>query len=588
MKLREKLRATLVQTFGTARLDESVRSAFEAGVAGVDDATLPQEGDVVGGCYRLVSRLGEGMFGRVYVAERTDVPEHRVALKVMSRAAYAGRNVERELVMLAAATHPHIVQLKDHGVTDDYVWLTMPLYHGETLLERLDRGPLTLREAHAIFLPIARGVQSLHARGLRHQDIKPDNIFLATFEDAVHPVLLDLGVAVEQNATFVAGTALYAAPEQIIALGGLKGDARLDERMDVYCLATTLLRSLVGEERFPGAKARTPYEIASAFAERERHPLADDALPGLRGEPRARLVLALQRWMTSDAARRPTAEELATQLDVLLEQEREAARVIEQNLARQEASYRRMRGALTFVVVGTVAAALFGVSKRETLRLAAELERERALGAASFDKLDTCVAAHQIAERETASCRDELAAATARHADALRVAETSLDETSDGLTRKLSYANTMLNRCEAESEQAAAAWAEERAGLAAERQAVEQTLERARSEWKTRREELEQKRSEAEQATERCATTREACEAAKDAIAVERDACFLALPAAPAAAKPAPPALPADPGAKPSVSAPAEVKAKAAPPAVPPTPPPAAPPPGPAPTPAAE
>jgi len=153
-----------------------------------DPDGLPLEGDVVGGHYRLVTQLGEGTFGRVYIAERTDVREHRVALKVTSREVYGRRNVVRELTMLAAASHPHIVQLKDHGLTEDYVWLTMPLYEGETLEERLSRSPLSLREAYEIFLPIARGVEALHERGLRHQDIKPENIFLAQFSGRLHPV----------------------------------------------------------------------------------------------------------------------------------------------------------------------------------------------------------------------------------------------------------------------------------------------------------------------------------------------------------------------------------------------------------------
>ncbi|MEQ9319069.1 MAG: protein kinase, partial [Polyangiaceae bacterium] len=351
----------------------------------------------------------------------------------------------------AAATHPHIVQLKDHGMTADYVWLTMPLYDGETLEQRLERGPLGLREAHEIFLPIARGVQALHARGLRHQDIKPDNIFLATFEDRVHPVLLDLGVAVERTATFVAGTALYAAPEQLVALGGLQGRADLDEKMDVYCLGTTLLRSLVDEPLFPGHDATTPFEIANAFEIRERQPLHDDALPTLRGEPRERLIRALRRWMTREAAQRPSADELATQLAVLLEQEREAAELIEQNLRRQEAGYRRVKVALAGVALLTGMGVLYGVSKRETFRLAAELQRAKAAGAASFEELDTCAAAHQLAKTEAESCqiaRDEQAAS---HAHASTRAASAHAAEAETLTRKLSYANTRLETCETTS-----------------------------------------------------------------------------------------------------------------------------------------
>src|ERR1041384_4977598 len=138
------------------------------------------------------------MFGKVYVAQRVDVPEHQVALKLLPRSLYAGRNVERELVMLATVGHPHMVQLKDHGTTDEYVWLTMPVYDGETLYDRLKRGPLDLREAYDIFLPIAHALEALHAAGLRHQDIKPENIFLAVFAGRIHPILLDLGAAAER------------------------------------------------------------------------------------------------------------------------------------------------------------------------------------------------------------------------------------------------------------------------------------------------------------------------------------------------------------------------------------------------------
>jgi len=553
MTERRKLRATLVQTFGTPCLTESVRSSFGP-FDRVDRSTapggteremasdaLPDVGDVVGGCYRLVRRLGEGMFGRVYLAERTDVKEHRVALKVINRAVYAGRNVERELVMLAAATHPHIVQLKDHGMTADYVWLTMPLYEGETLEERLERGPLGLREAYEIFLPIARGVQALHARGLRHQDIKPDNIFLATFEDRVHPVLLDLGVAVERNATFVAGTALYAAPEQLIALGGIAGRAELDEKMDVYCLGTTLLKALVGESMFPGHDAKTPFEIASAFEIREERPLHPDALPILRGEPRERLDRALCRWLQREAAQRPSAEQLATQLSVLLEQEREAAELIEQNLRRQEAGYRRVKLALAAVALLTGVGVLFGVSKRQTFHLAAELERAKAAGAASFEELDTCSAAHQLAKTEAASCRAEREQEARSHQEATAAALAAHAAETASLTRKLSYANTRLDGCVKDAEEAIAAWAVERdeltQELTAERRAVEDELARARATWEERRAALTKKRDAFDEARRQCETKlsgledqKNRCEERVASVSRERDACLLVLP----------------------------------------------------------
>ena len=121
------LRTTTVQAFALTMADPSRRTgvAPRSSEAGPDsDPTpapmlaLPDVGDVVGEHYKLVRLLGQGMFGKVYVAQRLDVPEHQVALKLLPRSLYAGRNVERELVMLATVGHPHVVQLKDHGTTD--------------------------------------------------------------------------------------------------------------------------------------------------------------------------------------------------------------------------------------------------------------------------------------------------------------------------------------------------------------------------------------------------------------------------------------------------------------------------------------
>src|SRR5258707_858918 len=81
---------------------------------------------------------------------------------------------------------------------------------------------------------IVRAIEALHVAGLRHQDIKPDNIFLATFAGRLHPVLLDLGVAAEKDSSFIAGTALFAAPEQLLAIIGVPGAIPLSEKMDTY------------------------------------------------------------------------------------------------------------------------------------------------------------------------------------------------------------------------------------------------------------------------------------------------------------------------------------------------------------------
>ena len=475
---------------------------------------LPNEGAIIGGHYRLVRRLGEGMFGRVFVAERTDVREHRVALKVMTHAVYENRNVERELTMLAAASHPHIVQLKDHGVTGDFVWLTMPLYEGETLAQRLERGPLCLREAYDIFVPIVRGVQALHERGLRHQDVKPENIFLARFSDTTYPVLLDLGVAVEKTSEFVAGTVLYGSPEQVMALAGLGGVQGLTERMDTYCLATTLLRALVGEEPEATTPPSSPLAIANWFERRERQPLALDALEDLTGAPRAMLIDALRHWLQRDPAERATAKEMAEELDVLLEQEREAALAIENAIAKQQVAFQRVRIALGAMAVLAAAAGFYTFSKRETLRLASELQRARTEGAASFDKLDTCIASHELERRKSERCEDDHRETEEEHSRAMTNISQGRESALQAVERKSELLRFRLHTCHEDAEKTASDGAREKGELA--------TLWTGRSEaWSTERSTLVGERDDIRR--DRDDTKRDRDEFKRDRDDIKRD-----------------------------------------------------------------
>lgn len=368
---------------------------------------LPRIGDLVGNVYRLTRLLGAGMFGKVYVAQREDVPEHQVALKILPRSHYAGRNVERELVMLATVGHPHVVQLKDHGMTNDYVWLTMPVYEGETLDVRLSRKPLALREAYEIFTAVARGLEALHGAGLRHQDIKPENIFLAVFGGRVHPILLDLGAAAEREAAFVAGTALYASPEQ---LAQLRGDinASLSEKMDTYCLGATILVSLIGEARFPGTEANSLEELLNSLKVRATHPLPDDALSDVEGEPRDLIEDALRRWLAIDPAKRPTMKALASQLDVLLEPEREIERAKVRAQDKQRALLQRFQVAVVVLMLAAAGTALWFFSQREKLRLMSEVETAKAAGKETLGNLDMCIASYVKAQSDHDKCNRDL------------------------------------------------------------------------------------------------------------------------------------------------------------------------------------
>ncbi|WP_437678546.1 protein kinase domain-containing protein [Sorangium sp. So ce131] len=554
------LRTTIVHAFAVTVVDQSSSQRSDAARSTDDPSSssgtrgpsiLPDVGHVVGGLYRLGRLLGQGMFGKVYVAQRVDVPEHQVALKLMPRSLYAMRNVERELVMLATVGHPHVVQLKDHGMTAEYVWLTMPVYEGETLAQRLQRSPLSLREAHDIFLPVARGLEALHAAGLRHQDVKPDNIFLARFAGRVHPILLDLGVAAEREASFCAGTALYASPEQLRALNGFPGVVPLSEKMDTYGLATTLLYALVNPRDFPGESAQTRTELAEAHDVRADKPLVDNALPHLTGRPREMFQEALRRWLAIDPNERPSMTQLAEELDVLLEPEREAEREAERLRIKQKTSYLRVRIAAGAMTLVGCAVALLGVSKRETLRLANELEQARQKGAESFDKLDTCVASHQIAEAEVNACRGAREQDRADFNQTLATLQKTGSMTEAEHAREIQALHaTQAARLKACEDSAAAA---EKATMEGRERLAE--AEKARAALATERDEAkglaEQRAAELAAASQ----LRAACDAERASCIAERDR-LKAQPVDPGSA-PASPAPAAASGALPQLPSPA-------------------------------
>lgn len=358
---------------------EGVSPTDEAGApppsfAAVDTAQLPDCGEKVGGHWMLRSLLGEGAFGRVFAAE-DEFTGQQVALKVVGLRRYPREYAEHELRALAAIAHPNVVQLNEHGVeagaSEPYLWYTMPLYKGADLARLLKtEGCLSLARAHAVFTRIAGGVCELHALGLRHQDIKPENIYLATMAGVAehHPVLLDLGGAARHDAARpLVATFPFAAPEQSETLiGSLLGDAHppLTEKVDVYALAATLLFSLIGrqlpghdiaqndthDDSSPAALLTLRSQLQAVHAARAQDPLSG-ALPHVTGAGRERLSRAFQRWLAPDPALRPSSSEFLEQLSVLLEWDAE--------LTRKQAT-RHFRGTLLGVVGGLSLAACMG------------------------------------------------------------------------------------------------------------------------------------------------------------------------------------------------------------------------------------
>ena len=208
------------------------------------------------GPYRILAPIGRGGMGEVYHAA-DDRLGRSVAVKVLPSelAADAARRLrfEREARAIAALNHPNICAVYDVGREGDVAFLVMELLEGESLADRVRRGPIAYEVAHPIALTILETLAAVHERGLIHRDLKPANIFLTR-----HGVkLLDFGLARElkgaavpdSGATepgLVMGTPRYLAPEQ------LRGQV-VDERTDVFAAGAVIYEMLTGRPAFERA-----------------------------------------------------------------------------------------------------------------------------------------------------------------------------------------------------------------------------------------------------------------------------------------------------------------------------------------------
>jgi serine/threonine protein kinase len=282
-------------------------------------------GTIVGGRYAIEARVGLGAFGDVYRAKDTEVPGHVVALKLLHQAAHsktAKQAALRELRLIASVFHPSIVQFKDHGWFDERLWFVMPWYDGETLESRLQREPLSRAEALKIFQPLARALAAMHAAGVRHQDVKPENIFLARIpgfgEDDVTPVLLDLGVAATEAEMVVAGTPTYFAPEVAAQFASVDRKPPVTHKADVFALALALRNALEPE---------TQEDVAAGAVDTFIEYRSKETPSAPKRRPLRYLKPSFDRWLSWDAELRPSADDLAAELSVLSLPEERKARI---------------------------------------------------------------------------------------------------------------------------------------------------------------------------------------------------------------------------------------------------------------------
>ena len=230
------------------------------------------------GPYEIVSSLGAGGMGEVYRARDPRLGRD-VAVKIVSGEGPPSperlRRFEQEARAVAALEHPGILAVHDVGTHEGCAYLVFEVLEGETLRERLSRGPIPVRKAVEIGGQIGAALAAAHARGVVHRDLKPENTFLVR-EGRVK--LLDFGLArltqapddtgervtrTDTDRGAWMGTPGYVSPEQ------LRGGAA-DARSDIFALGAVLYEMLCGRRAFDGG---TRADTLSAILDRDPPPM---------------------------------------------------------------------------------------------------------------------------------------------------------------------------------------------------------------------------------------------------------------------------------------------------------------------------
>jgi serine/threonine protein kinase len=253
---------------------------------------MAKAGDVVGSKYRLIHPLGIGGMGTVWRAEHLDLRQH-VAIKLLDargpKAERAVRRFQREAQIAASIHHRNIVYISDFGIGGGEPYLVMELLAGVPLSERMVVGePLSVGAFLRLMEETLQGLSAVHAAGVVHRDMKPENIFLVRQSDGgTFPKLLDFGVSrsTERNQGHtitregvVMGTPEYVSPEQ--ARG-----RPADVRSDIYSLGVVMYEALAGRLPF---QADNPADLIVAVL--NAHPVPLSSFRPDLGEGVAQLV----------------------------------------------------------------------------------------------------------------------------------------------------------------------------------------------------------------------------------------------------------------------------------------------------------
>lgn len=312
--------------------------------------------------------IGVGGYADVFLYEQ-QLPKRNVAVKVLLADAISSEQQQRQFtaeanLMARVSTHPYIVSVFQAAVaTDGRPYLVMEYYPGANYLERVRRERFSVAEVLRTAIQIASAVETAHRAGILHRDIKPANILTSEYG---RPGLTDFGIAApdEQVGDDSEGVSIPWAPPEAF------GNARLDERADVYSLAATVYHLLAGRSPFevPGG-SNTPLELMSRI-DRQVAPKIG------RADAPASLERVLSIGMAKDPAHRPnSAAEFArllqgvesemklavTQLELI-----DAGRSVRPLDEPESDETTRIRGVTEIVAQGSAGSLISGVPDRPT------------------------------------------------------------------------------------------------------------------------------------------------------------------------------------------------------------------------------
>jgi serine/threonine protein kinase len=241
--------------------------------------------------YRIVSKIGAGGMGDVYLAEDTKL-DRKIALKILPSEVASDRDrldrFIREAKAAAALNHPNIAHVYEIGESDGVRFIAMEYVDGQTLRELLQRGRLTLTRSIELTAQVAAGLAEAHQSGFIHRDIKPENLMLPS-DSSIK--ILDFGLAklihkqrnpaelselstvanrgdaahLGTSAGTILGTVSYMSPEQ--ATG-----EKVDQRTDIFSLGIVFYEMLSGRRPFDGNSA---IDTMHAIINREPTPVAE-------------------------------------------------------------------------------------------------------------------------------------------------------------------------------------------------------------------------------------------------------------------------------------------------------------------------